>query len=168
MIYTQSTHSISSTTPNDYTVQDSCTKFSFQITWRVFPPQWRNNFLTGSLIGGERILKHVPSIATDGKGERAPFRNTCKNSYFESGAPAWIQNSKTITTNQWVQWPGGWIQLKKQLQIDPLGDKKRKIQAEKSRTRSQSWFKTTCIVFYNNIAAGRYSNNTRCFKSALQ
>ena len=44
-------HIRSAPRPNDYpgtTTQflDSCAKFSFQITRRVFPPQWRNNFLT--------------------------------------------------------------------------------------------------------------------------
>ena len=53
MIYTQSTHLISSTMPRLQTTtqfQDYGAKFSSQITWRVFPPQWRNNFLTGCMI----------------------------------------------------------------------------------------------------------------------
>lgn len=51
--YIQSTHSIRSMTPNDYT--DFSTKFSYQITCRVFLPQWRNKFIT---VAGLEIKKN--------------------------------------------------------------------------------------------------------------
>ena len=55
---------------------DSRAKLSFQITWRVFPPQWRNNFLTtGSCIEIVILNKNMKWIISRQRAKSVQHHN---------------------------------------------------------------------------------------------
>ena len=62
MIYTQSTHSIGTTTPNDYTVPRLSYKVQFSDHVTSFPATMTQYFLTKTLSGRLRELKNKGKV----------------------------------------------------------------------------------------------------------